>query len=311
MSAAQTGTGPVVTGFDGSAEARRAVRWAVAEAKTRGLGLVLAYCTHDRLPPPGSDPVATPLNEAVPQAADEADVEPARRQLASMAEALKRSEPDLEVRTVVRGGTPEHVLTSVADETDATMIVLGESHTGLFARAVLGSTESEVTKTAGRPVVVVRGDEPPPGGPVILGTDGSEHSAQAAGFAFDFASRHGLTVHAVHVARMPLWGPASEPLLGGPVLDPAPGIPQEVAAQLVARQLEPWRERYPEVSVELVHGVGPAAQALTVQSSEAALLVLGRSDHGELRRLLLGSVSDDALHHAHCPVAVVRAQPVG
>ncbi|WP_410578490.1 universal stress protein [Amycolatopsis sp. lyj-108] len=310
MSAAQTGTGPVVTGFDGSPEARRAVRWAVAEAKTRGLGLVLAYCTHDRLPPPGSDPVATPLNEAVPHAADEADVEPARRQLASMAEALKRSEPDLDVRTVVGGGTPEQVLTSVADETDAAMIVLGESHTGLFARAVLGSTESEVTKTAGRPVVVVRGDEPPPGGPVILGTDGSEHSAPAAGFAFDFASRHGLTVHAVHVARMPLWGPASEPLLGGPVLDPAPGIPQEVADQLVARQLEPWRERYPEVSVELVHGVGPAAQALTVQSSESALLVLGRSDHGDLRRLLLGSISDDALHHAHCPVAVVRAQPV-
>ncbi|UMP03551.1 universal stress protein [Amycolatopsis sp. EV170708-02-1] len=312
MSAEQTGRGPVVTGFDGSPEARRAVRWAVAEAKTRGLGLVLAYCTRDRLPPPGSDPVATPLNEAVPQAADEAaEVEPARRQLASMAEALKRSDPDLDVRTVVRGGTPEQVLTSVADETDAAMIVLGESHTGLFTRAVLGSTESGVTKTAGRPVVVVRGDEPPPGGPVILGTDGSEHSAQAAGFAFDFAARHGLTVHAVHVARMPLWGPASEPLLGGPVLDPAPGIPQEVADELVSRQLEPWRERYPDVAVEMVHGVGPAAQALTVQSSEAALLVLGRSDHGDLRRLLLGSVSDDALHHAHCPVAVVRAQPVG
>ncbi|WET82394.1 universal stress protein [Amycolatopsis sp. QT-25] len=99
MSARQTGTGPVVTGFDGSPEARRAVRWAAAEAKTRGL--VLVYCTHDRLPPPGSNPVATPLNEAVPQAADEADVEPARRQLASMAEALERSESDLDVRTVV------------------------------------------------------------------------------------------------------------------------------------------------------------------------------------------------------------------
>ncbi|WP_346660192.1 universal stress protein [Amycolatopsis sp. QT-25] len=200
---------------------------------------------------------------------------------------------------------------SVADETDAAMIVLGESHTGLFTRAVLGSTESHVTKSAERPVVVVRGDEPPPGGPVVLGTDGSEQSAQAAGFAFDFAARHGLTVHAVHVTRMPLRGPASEPLLGGPVLDPAPGIPPEVADELVARQLEPWRERYPDVSVELVHGVGPAAQALTVQSSEAALLVLGRSEHGDLRRLLLGSVSDEALRHAHCPVAVVRAQPAG
>ncbi|GAB3726491.1 universal stress protein [Amycolatopsis oliviviridis] len=287
MSADRTLPGPVVTGFDGSPEARRAVGWAAAEAKARGLALFLAY------------------------AGDPAEVEHAREQLASMTEALERSDPGLDVRTLVRGGTPEQVLTAIAEETDAAMIVLGESHTGLFTRAVLGSTESGVTKTAGRPVVVVRGEEPAPDGPVILGTDGSEQSAQAAGFAFDFASRHGLTVHAVHVARMPIWGPASEPLLGGPVLDPAPGLPQEVADELVARQLKPWQERYPDVSVELVHGVGPAAQALTVQSSEAALLVLGRSDHGDLRRLLLGSISDDALHHAHCPVAVVRTQSVG
>ncbi|OXM50172.1 universal stress protein UspA [Amycolatopsis thailandensis] len=287
MSADRTRPGPVVTGFDGSPEAGRAVRWAAAEAKARGLGLVLAH------------------------AGGAAEAESAQRQLASTVDALGRSDPGLDVRTVVRDDAPEQVLTAVAEETDATMIVLGESHTGIFARAVLGSTESGVTKTAGRPVVVVRGEEPPPDGPVILGTDGSEQSAQAAGFAFDFAARHGLTVHAVHVARMPIWGPASEPLLGGPVLDPAPGLPQEVADELVARQLKPWQERYPDVAVEMVHGIGPAAQALTVQSSEAALLVLGRSDHGDLRRLLLGSISDDALHHAHCPVAVVRAQPVG
>ncbi|MBB5857424.1 universal stress protein [Amycolatopsis umgeniensis] len=303
MSHAQQGNGPVVAGFDGSPEARRAVRWAVVEAKTRGRGLVLAYCTRDRLPPPGSDPVAAPIAEVVPEPA----VEPARRQLESMAEALQRTDPDLEVRTVERGGTPDEVLLSVADETDAAMIVLGESHTGVFTRAVAGSTEAEVTQHAGRPVVVVRGEESPLDGPVILGADGTDQSAQAAGFAFDFAARHGRAVHAVHAARLSIWGPTSEPLLGGPVMDPVQPIPQEIADQLVEQQLRPWRERYPDVPVEIVHGVGPTAQALTVQSSDAALLVLGRSDHGSLRRLLLGSVSDDALHHAHCPVAVVRS----
>ncbi|WP_037306411.1 universal stress protein [Amycolatopsis orientalis] len=308
MSAAQTGAGPVVVGFDGSPEARRAVRWALAEAKNRRCGLVLGYCARDRLPPPGADLVATPLAEAVPEAADEAAaVEPARRQLDAMAETIQRTDPDVDVRTIVRGGTPEAVLTSIADETDAAMIVLGESHAGVFTRAVLGSTEAEVTKAAGRPVIVVRGDEPLPGGPVVLGTDGSEQSSPAAGFAFDFAARHGLAVHAVHVARLPVWGPTSEPLLGGPILDPAPGVPQEISDELIARQLTPWRERYPQVSVEVVHDIGPAGQALTGQSTDAALLVLGRSDHGALRRLLLGSVSDDALHHARCPVAVVRA----
>ncbi|MEV6909054.1 universal stress protein [Amycolatopsis sp. NPDC051071] len=281
MSFAQRGTGPVVAGFDGSPEAGRAVAWAVAEAKHQCRGLVLAYCTDDE--------------------------ESARQRLDSTVEALRRDNPGLDLRTVVRGGTPDAVLTSVADETDAAMIVLGESHTGVFARAVAGSIESEITRTAGRPVVVVRGDEPRQDGPVILGTDGSEQSAQAAGFAFGYAARHGLAVHAVHVARMPAWGPSTEPLLGGPVLDPAPSIPQEAADELVGRQLTPWRERHPEVPVRILHGIGPAGQSLTEHSTDAALLVLGRSDHGDLRRLLLGSVSDDALHHAHCPVAVVRS----
>ncbi len=285
MSTTQTGTGPVVTGFDGSEETRRAVRWAVSEAKARGRGLVLARAAG------AAEPVA-----------------PAERQLASMAEEIQRADLDLDVRTFVRGGTPEAVLTSIADETDAAMIVLGESHTGAFARAVLGSTESEVTRRAGRPVVVVRGEGPNMSGPVILGTDGSEQSVKAAGFAFDFASRHGLAVHAVNVARIPVWGPATEPLLGGPVFDPAPAIPQDVADELIDRQLRPWQERYPDVPVRVVHSIGPTGQALTGQSTDAALLVLGRSDHGELRRLLLGSVSDSALHHAHCPVAVVRSE---
>ncbi len=281
MSFAQHGTGPVVAGFDGSPETGRAVAWAATEARTRGRGLVLAYCTPDE--------------------------ESARRRLDSAAEALQRTDPDLEVRKITRDGAPDTVLTAVADETDAAMIVLGESHTGVFSRAVTGSTESGVTRAAGRPVVVVRGQEHHQDGPVILGTDGSEQSAQAAGFAFDYAARHGLAVHAVHVARIPAWGPSTEPLLGGPVLDPAPSIPQEVADEHVGRQLNPWRERHPEVPVRIVHGIGPAGQSLTEHSADAALLMLGRSDHGDLRRLLLGSVSDDALHHAHCPVAVVRS----
>ncbi len=307
MSPTENGTGPVVTGFDGSLEARRAVHWAVSEAKARGRGLVLAYCTRDRLPPPGSDLVAAPLAGVVPEAADDAaTVEESQRQLTSMAEAINRLEPDLDVRTVVGGGTPEAVLTSVADETDAAMIVLGESHSGVFTRAVLGSTESEVTREAGRPLVVVRGEGGPSSGPVVLGTDGSEQSAQAAGFAFDFAARHGLEVHAVHVAGIPVWGLAAEPPLGGPVLDPAPSVPEEVADEQIDRQLRPWQERHPDVTVRVVHSTGPTGRALTEQTANAALLVLGRSDHGDLRRLLLGSVSDSALHHAHCPVAVVR-----
>ncbi|TDD11745.1 universal stress protein [Nonomuraea deserti] len=47
--------------------------------------------------------------------------------------------------------------------------------------------------------------------------------------------------------------------------------------------------------------------ALTDASERADLLVVGSHGRGTLGSMLLGSVSRGVLHHARCPVAVVRA----
>ena len=40
----------------------------------------------------------------------------------------------------------------------------------------------------------------------------------------------------------------------------------------------------------------------------AGLIVMGSSGRGGIRRVLMGSVSDSVVRHAHCPVLVVRKE---
>ncbi|HLN15745.1 MAG TPA: universal stress protein [Acidimicrobiales bacterium] len=64
----------------------------------------------------------------------------------------------------------------------------------------------------------------------------------------------------------------------------------------------------PDPGVEIVlHTVpGRPADVLVEASKGAALLVIGSRGHGELASALLGSTGLHCVHHAHCPVVVVR-----
>ena len=51
---------------------------------------------------------------------------------------------------------------------------------------------------------------------------------------------------------------------------------------------------------------GHPAQALIDQAAGADLLVVGCRGHGGFTGMLLGSVGQKLLHHAHCPVMIAR-----
>jgi nucleotide-binding universal stress UspA family protein len=150
-------------------------------------------------------------------------------------------------------------------------------------------------------------------GTIVVGMDGSEGSRKALRWALEHAARLGDDVRVVHAYEFRLpWREFAY----------AEGMsPQQmaVAREATDREAEETR-RYAEellrsavseladgrVAVEQValHHHHPAA-ALVEQSEHADLLVVGSRGRGGFAGLLLGSVSQQCLHHAKCPVVVV------
>jgi nucleotide-binding universal stress UspA family protein len=143
---------------------------------------------------------------------------------------------------------------------------------------------------------------------IIVGVDGSDHSRHALEWAIrEAAIRHTpLTVLTVQQAVAGY--------LGGPVLysgDQDLAKQAREAAQKVTdsalEQADP-ESRPPSVTVQAV--IGLPAEALLQAAAGADMLVVGSRGAGGFKRLLLGSVSTQVTHHAHCPVVVIPADTI-
>ncbi|MFE0464772.1 universal stress protein [Kitasatospora sp. NPDC058965] len=163
------------------------------------------------------------------------------------------------------------------------------------------------TESAARPV---RSSAPGPNPPGILAAcDGSDGSLWALDRAMTEAERYALPLY----------------VLG--VVDPAPGGYPPGMAELMQESLERLnagmadglrravaaveRARHRSFDGELaLHVVqGQAIEVLLAGAVGQHTLVVGARGNGGFSRLLLGSVSTAAVHHAACPVLVVPAPP--
>jgi nucleotide-binding universal stress UspA family protein len=84
----------------------------------------------------------------------------------------------------------------------------------------------------------------------------------------------------------------------------------DAAARDAARDLDatlaPWRDKYPAVRVKTLIEPGSPAQNLIDVSRSAALIIVGSRGYGPLVGSLAGSVGQQLLHHADCPVMIVH-----
>ncbi|MFG2907306.1 universal stress protein [Kitasatospora sp. NPDC048286] len=278
-------TGPVVVGFDGSPESQAAAAWAAREAQRRGLRLdVLQAWPRPKHLPPGT----------------ERGDHPALAQLAEREGELRSLAPEVEVAASSVAGDPVEALEAAGRS--ASVLVLGSRGLSTLRGFLVGSVSQEVLRRAACPVVLVRSDGDEPEGEVTLGLDLGRPAEPVLAFAFEAAALRSAPLRVVHV-----WSPpaGSEYMSYGAI----GGLERETSAAEdsgLARALAPWRAHHPEVEVttELIRGK-PAVDLVDAAASSRLLVVGRRVRHLPLRHHHIGPVAHAAIHHVHCPVAVV------
>ncbi|MEU8075289.1 universal stress protein [Catellatospora citrea] len=274
--------------MDGSASALSAVRLATRDASQRGSTLRIIHVLAWPLVP--VDVAATPQ---IPYAAMLADAE---YLLAEAMTVAAGTDPAVSATTEMTTGNPAAVLLDAARGTD--LVVVGKRGRGGFAGLLLGSVAVQVVTHSTAPVLVARGEEHP-AAPVVLGLDDSIESAPAVREAFAAACRRDADLLAVHVlddtaVLATTFASTSE----SGVATPGEQVHSGVLADAHAL--------FPRVPVRADTMTGNPGRLLIQLSELAQLMVVGARGCGGFSGLLLGSVSQQLLHHAACPVLVVR-----
>jgi nucleotide-binding universal stress UspA family protein len=137
---------------------------------------------------------------------------------------------------------------------------------------------------------------------IVVGVDGSPSSVQALKWAIGQAALTGAPIEAVSAWHFPnshgapLADTGDYPVLAAETLDKAIAAARNVST-------DPGEA---DVTITSYVGEGPAAEVLLGRGRHARLLVVGNRGHGGLSEALLGSVSQQLVHHAAVPVVVIR-----
>jgi nucleotide-binding universal stress UspA family protein len=273
--------GPVVVGVDGSAGSLAALVVAAGEAALRHRPLRVVHA------------VTWPHPQQARGLAE------AERLLGEGVECAREAAPGLAVRGALVIGAPAAVLRR--ESRMAELVVVGDRGLGGFTGLLVGSVAVQLAAHSECPILVVRGD-PAGSGDVLLGVDGSSASEQAVEFAFQEADMRGAAITALHTWTHPA---SSEP---GDMLDHVYDVDQVQAEEslVLAEALAGWQEKYPNVVVHRRVTRANPRTALIDASRRSRIVVVGARGRGGWTGMLLGSVSQAVLHHAGCPVAIVR-----
>ncbi|MGI5330591.1 universal stress protein [Actinomadura nitritigenes] len=275
----------IVVGVDGSECADRAIDWAADEAVRRNRPLHLVHAVD-------GSPYRAPL--FTPPETVEHLTRLSHRVLDEARERVRRRHPDLQTTTLLLAEyTPKALM---AESEKAYELVLGNRGHGGFAGMPLGSTSLRMAARTTVPLVIVRGDADDRG-EVVAGLDLTKDEETTLSYAFDAAALHETRLRVVHA-----WLIYPTYIEAGYAPDDEK-VEAEIRKQ-VRNVIAPWRAKYPQIDVVEEVVIEHPVAALTNASRSARLVVTGAPERSWTAPRL-GSISHGAIHHAHCPVAVV------
>jgi nucleotide-binding universal stress UspA family protein len=285
----------IVVGVDGSTASQRAAQWAATEAERRraALDVVHAWMT------PYALNRLDYFTDPAPFEAHGAEI------LDGAMKSLVASGPlAIDTRPVLVREYPSKALVHAAE--GAELLAVGSRGRGGFSGLLLGSVSQDCVHHAPCPVAVIphewsAGEH----GRIVVGVDGSPPSYHALRWAVDEAVLRNSRLDVVNAYNylevvMPM---LISPGIDCEVLEKAS---TSLLEQMLGSVIPVLGPRPPAVELIAVHT--GAARGLLEAAVGADLLVVGSRGRGGVRGLLLGSVSQQCVHHAPCPAIVVRAR---
>lgn len=137
--------------------------------------------------------------------------------------------------------------------------------------------------------------------PVVVGVDGSAAAQAALAWAVQDARRRGRRVDAISA-----WHPDYGIVIGPVPVEVVMGMSPQAMRAAAQAGLDHAVEGFEGVEIHRILVEGDPRTALVEASKDAELLVVGNRGHSTIVEAILGSVSSYCVHHASCPVVVIR-----
>lgn len=146
---------------------------------------------------------------------------------------------------------------------------------------------------------------------ILVALDGSPYSNQVAKYGADIALQYNAEITLIYVVEIP----KSVIPIPGMEIDFSPEIEltgklakriEEKAQNLLNGYKKDMESKGLDVKIRIENG-DASDIILTIAENEGYdLIVIGNRGQGNIKRFILGSVSDKVSKHAHCPVLIVR-----